>query len=91
MTNPIEKWEEMFDKNFHVGNLSGCIKESPITIKNFIRNLLTENEKRVRGEIIEVIKGNYKGSFTDNAGYDCWYIDDLVSLLDSTKELDNSN
>jgi hypothetical protein len=34
-----------------------------------------------RERIIKLVKSNSKGSFTDEGGNDCWYIDDLVKNL----------
>lgn len=37
--------------------------------------------KGVITEIIKLVQENHKGTFTDDAGNDCWYIDDLVRAL----------
>lgn len=50
--------------------------------------------KEALKEAVEVVKSNSKGSFTDLAGHDCWYIDELVatlSALQTVKESGGSN
>ena len=37
-------------------------------------------------EIREMINTNQKGTFTDDGGNDCWYIDDLNKALDQLLE-----
>lgn len=33
-------------------------------------------------EALEVVKENRKGAFTDDAGNDCWYVDDLCKAIE---------
>jgi hypothetical protein len=37
-------------------------------------------------EAINWVQVNQKGTFTDEAGHDCWYIDDLVKALKELKK-----
>lgn len=37
-------------------------------------------------EAIAIVKSNSKGSFTDNTGNECWYIDELISNLQALKD-----
>jgi hypothetical protein len=49
--------------------------------------------KIIEGEVIDAIldaiireiSENQKGQFEDEAGYTCWYLDDLTSLLEQAK------
>lgn len=46
-----------------------------------IRTAIEDARKEERERIIKIIQSNSKGSFTDDGGNDCWYINDLVELL----------
>ena len=54
--NKKESWEERFDKEFHVGNISGCIKENPAKIKSFIRSEINAKLDEAVGEMEELQK-----------------------------------
>jgi hypothetical protein len=56
-------------------------------INTYIDKAFQEGKKEEREEIIKDVQLNYKGTFRDDAGNDCWYIDDLVKHL--TKLYDN--
>lgn len=38
-------------------------------------------QKAREAEIMKIVEENSKGSFTDDAGNDCWYIDDLLAAI----------
>jgi hypothetical protein len=44
-------------------------------------------KKAMKEEIVELIKSNSKGSFTDDGGNDCWYIDSLLSAIEELSAL----
>ncbi len=53
---------------------------------NVFIEAVIETVYQARTEEVEaIIKGNYKGAFTDEAGNDCWYVDDLIATLKDTK------
>ena len=43
-------------------------------------------ESRMLEKAVEVVKSNSKGAFTDDAGNDCWYVDELLEALNSLKQ-----
>jgi hypothetical protein len=46
-----------------------------------IHTLITQTVERTVEEVVEIIKENYKGAFTDDGGNNCWYVDDLIITL----------
>ena len=54
-------------------------------VKSFIRTELAKAKGEERERIIEFVQINQKGTFTDDGGNDCWYIDDLVNSLKEKK------
>lgn len=48
-----------------------------------LKNAISKELKECKEDVLKVIKGNYKGTFTDDAGYSCWYVDDLVELIEN--------
>lgn len=42
---------------------------------------LQQQREEIISEIEGIVKENRKGTFTDEGGNDCWYIDDLVKEL----------
>lgn len=81
-----QDWEKEFDNALTDGNgnwnpiiVSGdtfYIGGDVDKVKDFIRtNFISKSELK------EKIGGNYKGTFTDDAGHDCWYIKDLLKEL----------
>jgi hypothetical protein len=47
-----------------------------------IEKLLSQTRKECYDEMREMINTNQKGTFTDDGGNDCWYIDSLNKALD---------
>ena len=78
----IEKtdWETRFDKTFLNIRFDTTVGTS-VNIKDFISQLLKTQREEIISEIIDLVKENRKGTFTDDGGNDCWYIDDLVKEL----------
>ena len=46
---------------------------------------LTQVHNSAIDRCVEIVKMNSKGSFTDDAGNDCWYIDELIETLSKQK------
>ena len=59
--------------------------EATKALKSFIRTELAKAKGEERERIIEFVQINQKGTFTDDGGNDCWYIDDLVNSLKEEK------
>ncbi len=84
-------WEKEFDENFcervfnPTGEYSHLIiaynERNPEKFKNFISKTLQQQREEIIKEIEGIVKENRKGTFTDEGGNDCWYIDDLVKEL----------
>jgi hypothetical protein len=53
---------------------------------NFIRQTREQAKQEGIEEAINWVQVNQKGTFTDEAGHDCWYIDDLVKALKELKK-----
>lgn len=70
-------WEKEFNYNFP----DGIIPTDIDNIKKFISQLLLTQRQQLISEIEGIVKENRKGTFTDEGGNDCWYIDDLVKEL----------
>ncbi len=49
--------------------------------KEVLRKTLQTHTTALKGRVVEMVKGNHKGTFTDDAGNDCWYIDELVEAI----------
>jgi hypothetical protein len=47
----------------------------------YLKQTLQQQREEIISEIIDLVKENRKGTFTDDGGNDCWYIDDLVKEL----------
>ena len=58
-------------------------KVIPLNSALFLLNLGIKGERQ---RIVEIIKSNSKGSFTDDAGNNCWYIDSLLDLITNTNK-----
>lgn len=56
-------------------------------MKDFIESEIDLAVANKEKEIVELIKSNSKGSFTDDGGNDCWYIDDLISLITNKSDI----
>ncbi len=54
-------------------------EKDDVCIYNFIR----QQQSLLLDKVKEIVSGNYKGAFIDNAGFECWYVDDLLQSLDS--------
>jgi len=95
-----ESWEVRFDKEFGEVNpdIKHFIRteiEAAHTVDNKVVTKLFWKEgyelgvrverNRVFDEVIEMIKENQKGTFTDDGGNDCWYIDDLEKKINQLK------
>ena len=82
MTNNASKWEERFEKLYILGDLGIDTAEKNIVplkdLKEFIRQELTlaHTDGRQAGlkEAEELVRENRKGTFTDDAGDDRWYV-----------------
>ena len=48
-------------------------------IEPYVQKRLKEQKET----ILKVIQGNYVGTFTDDAGHDCWYIDKLIQTINN--------
>lgn len=46
-----------------------------------INKKFTTQREEIISEIIDLVKENRKGTFTDDGGNDCWYIEYLVKKL----------
>ncbi len=55
-------------------------------IHAFLLASLNKCREVVLSDVGELVKSNSKGSFTDDGGHDCWYIDSLLSHLTKLKE-----
>ena len=73
-------WETRFDKTFLNIRFDTTVGTS-VNIKDFISQLLKTQREEIISEIIDLVKENREGTFTDDGGNDCWYIDDLVKEL----------
>ncbi len=51
------------------------------TCKAVISKTIQQQREDLIKEIEGIVKENRKGTFTDEGGNDCWYIDDLVKEL----------
>ena len=92
-TDWVDKFEELLVKceqmylNYMYLNYeeySGAVEnlcKSENDIKDFISQLLKTQREEIVSEIEGIVKENRKGTFTDDGGNDCWYIDDLVKEL----------
>jgi hypothetical protein len=69
-----EEWEKVIEKYWNTPKEYGNTMNST---KDFIRSLLQEQKEKV----IAFVQENREGTFTDEAGYACWYIDELVKQL----------
>ncbi len=81
-----QTWQEEFDKQFKKFEYYDA---RDIKVKQFISDLLAKQESQIRADerafIIKIIEDNYKGAFTDDAGNNCWYVDDLVKIIHQLK------
>lgn len=55
------------------------------TIKLFEAYTATQTKAKL-SELLEKLKENQKGQFEDDGGSICWYLDDLVSVIERTIE-----
>ena len=53
-------------------------------LEEFKKTLTQVHNSAIEG-CVELVKMNSKGSFTDDAGNDCWYIDELIETLSKQK------
>jgi ABC-type bacteriocin/lantibiotic exporter with double-glycine peptidase domain len=72
-----EIMQEKVNKQVHLINLFNRIK----TVED-LEKLLSQTRKECYDEMREMINTNQKGTFTDDGGNDCWYIDSLNKALD---------
>jgi len=77
-------WEKEFSNKFvkYVNYFKEVLLfGNPTEAKDFISQLLKTQREEIISEIEGIVKENRKGTFTDEGGNDCWYIDDLVKEL----------
>ena len=82
----IDKWEKL-----PINKDKDCVpplllpNESGWTMKKellqWFESKLEKERANVITEVIESVQENHKGTFTDDGGNDCWYIEDLVKAL----------
>ena len=88
MPNNIERWVAEKVKEFDVlqDDCEGYVHKE---LSAFLRQVATDayNEGREEGlkEVEKAVGENHKGTFTDEAGHDCWYIDALKNLINQLK------
>lgn len=76
--------EERFEKFDEYGKIDMAIGNSrKKKLLAFIKQEKDLTREQVKSEIIKFVQENHKGTFTDNAGNDCWYIDELVKGLNN--------
>ena len=73
----VSQWREYGEKYGYWGYFQAQIDDNGKSW-DVVENRGVERE---RLRILEIIKGNYKGAFTDDAGHNCWYVDDLVKII----------
>jgi hypothetical protein len=81
MDKKIEDWS--FEKHYidfkTIEDRDRCLK--------WIEDLLQSEHIKWNKEMREMINTNQKGTFTDEVGNDCWYIDDLNKAFDQLDTL----
>lgn len=84
----VGKWVECMD----------CKAHKPIVVcipcrNRFRDRALDKQAEKQREMILDLVQENREGTFTDDAGHDCWYIDDLITALTNhfNKDLTNNN
>lgn len=78
----LDEFENLFVNVFYEhSEFKPSAKKRPEAVRNFLKSALLEQQE----QIVNIIQGNYKGSFTDDGGNDCWYVDDLVSIIKDLK------
>lgn len=50
-------------------------------MQSFLSTAIQEGYELGLKDVIDMVKENREGSFTDDGGNDCWYIDELVKQL----------
>ena len=76
MTTPtLEEMKVKANRYFYTGDILG--------LEKLIEEVHTTAKREALREVIADVKLNHKGTFTDMAGNDCWYIDDLITHLES--------
>ena len=75
---------EELKKWFEVNYLDGDeIQDGQTLSSQECFEALAQQQSELLERVKEIVSGNYKGAFTDNAGFECWYVDDLLESLDS--------
>ena len=78
--------EELFDRGKRYGEDIGYAKDEALyemridamdEAKAKVATLLSSQLK----EVLELVQSNTEGTFTDDGGNDCWYIDKLVEAI----------
>jgi hypothetical protein len=77
---------EEYNEHETCGYDIGCIVTSK-TLTDKLDKILSQSikagyELAIR-DVIDMVKENRQGTFTDDGGNDCWYIDELVKQLQS--------
>lgn len=76
-------WKEgyVYDPQSRVYGPTSEFIFAQLEIEGFLKKAIQSAIKEAVEECIEIIEENQKGTFTDDAGHDCWYIDSLVKRL----------
>ncbi len=75
----LKEFDEMSEMNEFYGLPYNDLVDS--SIKQFISDIIDQTREETIKEIIRSVEENQKGQFEDDGGYICWYLDNLVDLL----------
>ena len=89
VSNDYFESEEWLNENEHL--FTGHLYDEPAftldkdKIIEWLKEKLTQVHDSAIEGCVKIVKMNSKGSFTDDAGNDCWYIDELIETLSKQK------
>lgn len=56
-----------------------------------VAEAVAKEKREMVARVIELVQINAEGAFTDDAGYDCWYLEDLIKFIESELGEDTEN
>ena len=90
LTMDLENWKEQLKEDWGLDDVAGVyykgysLGHQMDDLESYISKLLSSQLK----EVLELVQSNTEGTFTDDGGNDCWYIDKLVEAIKGLAEVE---
>lgn len=94
--NQVEdKWEELQDmidtSGVEVNEMWVLLRVIEVWHNEKVAEAVAKEKREMVAKVIELVQVNAEGAFTDDAGYDCWYLEDLIKFIESELGEDTEN